>query len=78
MATHSSILVWIITWKEEAGRLQPIGLHRVGHDWSDLACMHAKMDPRDCPEWSKSDTEKQASYNITYMWKIKNLFIKQK
>ena len=24
-----------------AGGLLSIGLHRVGHDWSDLACLHA-------------------------------------
>ena len=28
-------------WTEGPGRLQSIGLHRVGHNWSDLACMHA-------------------------------------
>ena len=28
-------------WTEESGRLQSIGLHRVGQDSSDLACMHA-------------------------------------
>ena len=32
MATHSSILAWRIPWTEEPGRLQSIGLHRVGHD----------------------------------------------
>ena len=26
---------------EEPGGLLSIGLHRVGHNWSDLACMHA-------------------------------------
>ena len=26
---------------EETGGLLSIGSHRVGHDWSDLACMHA-------------------------------------
>ena len=41
MATHSSILAWRILWLEEPGGLLSIGLHRVGHDWSDLACMHA-------------------------------------
>ena len=40
IATHSSILAWRIPWAEEPGRLQSIGLHRVGHDWSDLAHMH--------------------------------------
>ena len=32
MATHSSILVWKIPWMEEPGRLQSMGLQRVGHD----------------------------------------------
>ena len=32
MATHSSILAWRIPWKEEPGRLQSMGLQRVGHD----------------------------------------------
>ena len=32
MATHSSILAWRIPWREEPGRLQPMGSQRVGHD----------------------------------------------
>ena len=32
MATHSSILVWKISWMEEPGRLQSMGSQRVGHD----------------------------------------------
>ena len=32
MATHSSILVWRIPWREEFSRLQSMGLQRVGHD----------------------------------------------
>ena len=41
MATHCSILAWRIPWTEKPGGLLSMGLHRVGHDWSDLACMHA-------------------------------------
>ena len=37
MASHPSILAWRIPWTEEPGRLHFIGLHRVGHDWRDLA-----------------------------------------
>ena len=33
MATHSSTLAWRIPWREEPGRLQSMGLQRVGHDW---------------------------------------------
>ena len=32
MATHSSVLAWKIPWTEEPGRLQSMGLQRVGHD----------------------------------------------
>ena len=32
MATHSSILAWIIPWTEEPSRLQSIGSQRTGHD----------------------------------------------
>ena len=41
MATHSSILAWRILWTEEPGGLLCMGSHRVRHNWSDLACMHA-------------------------------------
>ena len=32
---------WKIPWTEEPGRLQSMGSHRVGHDWSDLAAAAA-------------------------------------
>ena len=32
MAPHSSTLAWKIPWIEEPGRLQSMGLLRVGHD----------------------------------------------
>ena len=32
MAIHSSTLAWKIPWVEECGRLQSMGLQRVGHD----------------------------------------------
>ena len=32
MASHFSILAWRIPWTEEPGRLQSVGLQRVGHD----------------------------------------------
>ena len=32
MASHSCILAWEITWTEEPGRLQSMGLQRVRHD----------------------------------------------
>ena len=34
MAPHSSTLAWKISWTEEPGGLQSMGLQRVGHDWA--------------------------------------------
>ena len=34
MAPHSSTLAWKIPWTEDLGRLQSMGLQRVGHDWA--------------------------------------------
>ena len=38
-------LAWRIPWTEEPGRLQFIGLQRVGHDWNDSACMQYMNSP---------------------------------
>ena len=40
METPFSI-VWRILWTEEPGGLWSLGLQRVGHDQSDLACIHS-------------------------------------
>ena len=37
MASHSSILAWRIPGMGEPGGLRSMGLHRVRHDWSNLA-----------------------------------------
>ena len=34
-------LLGVSPWTEEPGGLKSMGLHRVGHDWSDLARVHA-------------------------------------
>ena len=44
MATHSSVLAWRIPGTAELGGLPPMGLHRVGHDWSDLAAAAAVIN----------------------------------
>ena len=41
MATHSSVLAWRIPGTGRPGGLLSMGLHRVGHDWSDLAAAAA-------------------------------------
>ena len=57
MATHSSILAWRIPGTEEPGGLPSLGSHRVRHDWSDLACMHALE-------------EKMATHSSILAWRI--------
>ena len=41
--THSSILAWRIPGMGEPGRLPSVGLHRVRHDWSDLAAAYSVL-----------------------------------
>ena len=41
MATHSSVLAWRIPGTGEAGGLSSVGLHRVRHDWGNLAAAAA-------------------------------------
>jgi len=41
MATHSSVLAWRIPGTGEPGGLPSLGLHRVRHNWSDLAAAAA-------------------------------------
>ena len=43
MATHSSVLAWRIPGTGEPGGLPSMGLHRVGHDWSDLVVVVVAM-----------------------------------
>ena len=66
MATHSSILAWRIPWTEEHGRLQAIGLHRVGHDWSVLASTHV----RNVRVWSAVRLLLQSSVLRKSLWSL--------
>ena len=44
MATHSRTLAWRIPGTGEPGGLPSLGLHRVGHNWSDLAAAAAAVN----------------------------------
>ena len=46
MATHSSVVAWRIPGVGEPDGLPPMGSHRVGHDWSNLAAAAAASDFR--------------------------------
>ena len=56
MATHSSILAWRIPWTEELGRLQPMGLQRVWHDWATITQFSsvAQLCPTLCDPMNRS------------------------
>ena len=49
MATHSSVRAWRIPGTGKPGGLPSVGLHRVGHDWSDLAVDGIEI-------WGRMDT----------------------
>ena len=58
-ATHSRTLAWKIPWTEEPGRLQSMGLQRVGHAWVTSLHFNTKSPkysnsslswmPQECP-----------------------------
>ena len=69
--------------KEDVGHIYNGILLSHKKEWNNAIC--SNMDgPRDHhTKWSKSNRERQISYDITYMWNIKkmtqmNLFTKQK
>ena len=55
MATHPIVLAWRIPGMGEPGGLPSMGLHRVGHDSSDLAAAAAASEV--CREEAVSDCE---------------------
>ena len=44
MATHFSILTWKISWTEEFGVLQSIGLQRLRHDSAAGMAQHVWLE----------------------------------
>ena len=69
MATHSSVLAWRIPGTGEPGGLPSMGLHRVGHDWRDLAAaapaVKAMVFPvvmYGCESWTIKKAEHQRIY----------------
>ena len=78
MATHSSILAWRNPGTDEPGGLPSMGLHSVGHGWSDLACMHAmekEMETHSSvPAWRITGAEEpgglpsEGLHRVTYDW----------
>ena len=63
MATHSSIFAWRTSWTEEPGWLQSMGSQRVGHDWRDLARLHAHRDFQDYVSTKCGMLSKDSTFN---------------
>ena len=72
LATHSSVLAWRIPQTEEPGGLLSLGLHRVGHNWSDLAAAAAGQRwifpqvPRETPIKTSSINSIQSSHSVVF------------
>ena len=56
MATHSSILVWKISWMEEVGRLQSMESQRLWNDWVTSLSFSGSWGHR-CKQVSASELE---------------------
>ena len=59
MATHSSVLAWRIPGMGEPGGLLSMGLHRVGHDWSNLATTIKKKNTKNIQNETKTKWQQQ-------------------
>ena len=79
MATHSSIVAWKILWTEEPGRLQSMGLQRVGYDFAakttttirDPSCFVGERYGGTCRLWFDQGSPK--SYVERRTWRIGSL-----
>ena len=72
MASHSSILAWRITWTEELGRLQSMGLQTVRHDWvtslSLFTFMHWRRKWQPTPVILPGESQGQGSLVGCRLW----------
>ena len=71
MAIHSSILAWGIPRTEEPGGLQFTGLHRVGHDQSNLA--HTQIHTHIYEIKSCMFFRRKAMINLDHVLKSKDI-----
>ena len=63
MAAHFSILAWRSPWTEEPCRHQSMGWQSLGHDRSDLACMHIGTENKFAKNKSTLDLQKKSTQN---------------
>ena len=72
MAPHSSTLAWKIPWMEEPGKLQSMGLLRVGQDWatslSRLTFTHRRRKWQPTPVFLPGESQGQGSLVGCRLW----------
>ena len=77
MAPHSSTFAWKIPWMEEPGRLQSMGLLRVGHDWTTslslFTFMHWRRKWQPTPVFLPGESQEQSSPLGCHLWGCKEL-----
>ena len=70
--THSSVLAWTIPGMGEPGGLLSMGLHRVGHDWSDLAAAAGTVLWAKLSQWVKHNSLPSGGLHPSRKGKTKN------
>ena len=72
MAPHSSTLAWKIPWTEEPGRLQSMGLQRVGHDWATslslFTFVHWRRKWQPTPVFLPGESQGRGSLVGCHLW----------
>ena len=72
MAPHSSTLAWNIRWTEVPGRLQSMGLLRVGHDWATslslFPFMHWRSQWQPTPVLLPGESQGRMSLVGCHLW----------
>jgi len=69
MATHSSVLAWRIPGTGEPGGLPSMGLHRVRHDWSNVAAAAVAAELQEKEIGAEKIFEDIIAENFPNMWK---------
>ena len=66
MEPHSSTFAWKIPWTEEPGRLQSMGLRRVGHNWATslslFTFMHWRRKWKPTPVFLSGESQGRKSW----------------
>ena len=72
MAPHASTLAWKIPWMEEPGRLQSLGLLRVGHNWTTslslFTFMHWRRKWQPTPVFLPGESQELGSLVGCHLW----------